>query len=118
MFKYNSSNNLMEYSIIQAKSKQLWIEAKRFYDFSSLPFKIGSFFFFNKILFVSKCNEVFIGNPLIPRSHCIIKVTILKHLLDQKIKVYKMRSKKKNRKTFGSRLKLTRIFVSMITINK
>merc|ERR1712050_110247 len=101
-------NILMEYSIVQAKGKQFWIEVNRFYDFSSLPFEVGSFFFFNKVLFVSKSLKVLVGAPFIPLEQCTIKVTVLKHFLDRKVKVYKMRPKKKSRKTFGSRLKLTR----------
>ena len=106
----------MEYGIVQATGKQFWIEINRFYDFSFLPFKIGSSFFFNKIILVSKYAKILIGSPFIPLNYCIIRVTILEHFLNRKVKVYKMRPKKKNRKTFGNRLLLTRVFVNTIII--
>ena len=40
---------------------------------------------------------------------------LLRHLSGPKVRVYKMKPKKKTRKTFGSRRKLTRVLISSIS---
>ena len=43
--------------------------------------------------------------------------TVIRHLAGRKIHVYKMRPKKKTRKMFGFRAKLTRVYINAITVN-
>ena len=44
----------------------------------------------------------------------MIEATVLRHISGSKIRVYKMRPKKKTRKTFGARPKLTRVYINSI----
>ena len=108
-YKYMES-----YAIVQASGKQFWVEENRFYDFDKLPLDRGDTFSLNQILLVNKENSVDIGRPFLNDSYKI-EATVLRHLSGPKIRVYKMRPKKKTRKTFGSRRKLTRVLINSIS---
>ena len=101
---------MLSYAIVQACGKQYWLEPGRFYDFDKLPFKAGDTFTLNNILLMNKGGEVSLGKPFLEPEFSI-DVKVLRHLSGTKTRVYKMRSKKKTRKTYGSRPKLTRILV-------
>ena len=102
------------YAIVQASGKQFWVEENKFYDFDKLPLDRGDVFSLNQILLVNKESSVSIGKPYLDSSYTV-EATVLRHLSGPKIRVYKMRPKKKTRKTFGSRPKLTRVLVNSIT---
>ena len=103
------------YAIVQASGKQFWIEENKFYDFDKLPLDRGDNFSLNQILLVkNQENSVSIGKPFLDASYSI-EATVLRHLSGPKIRVYKRRPKKKTRKTFGSRRKLTRVLINSIS---
>ena len=104
---------MVSYAIVQASGKQFWVEEKKFYDFDKLPLSRGDSFSLNQILLVNQNNEVNIGKPFLDQSYAI-EATVLRHLSGPKIRVYKMRPKKKTRKTFGERKKLTRVLINSI----
>jgi len=101
---------MLSYAIVQACGKQYWIEPGRFYDFDKLPFKVGDTFTLNNVLLMNNDGAVSLGKPFL-ESEFSIDVRVIRHLSGPKTRVYKMRSKKKTRKTYGSRPKLTRILV-------
>jgi len=107
------------YAIVQASGKQFWVEEDKFYDFDKLPLERGDSFALNQILLVN-CGDdpagssVDIGKPYLDASHSVT-ATVLRHVSGPKIRVYKMRPKKKTRKTFGSRRKLTRVLINSIS---
>ena len=105
---------MSSYAIIQASGKQFWVEEKKFYDFDKLPLDKGDNFLLNQILLVKQNNSVEVGKPFLDNKYAI-EATVLRHILGPKIRVYKMRPKKKTRKTFGSRRKLTRVLINSIT---
>jgi large subunit ribosomal protein L21 len=102
------------YAIVQASGKQFFIEENKFYDFDKLPLDRGDTFTLNQILLVNEENSVAIGKPFLDESHTV-EATVLRHLSGPRIRVYKMRPKKKTRKTFGSRRKLTRVLINSIS---
>ena len=102
------------YAIVQASGKQFWVEEDKFYDFDKLPLDRGDSFSLNQILLVKKEDSVAIGKPFLNESYTV-EATVLRHLSGPKIRVYKMRPKKKTRKTFGSRRKLTRVLINSIS---
>ena len=104
------------YAIVQASGKQFWIEENKFYDLDKLPLDKGDHFSFNQVLLVKNQDTIDIGKPFLG-DQCTIEATVLRHLSGPKIRVYKMRSKKKTRKTFGSRRKLTRVLINSIKKN-
>ena len=101
------------YAIVQASGKQFWVEENKFYDFDKLPLDRGDIFSLNQILLVNQNDSVQIGKPFLD-SEFTVKAKVLRHLSGPKIRVYKMRPKKKTRKTFGSRRKLTRVLITSI----
>jgi large subunit ribosomal protein L21 len=104
---------MASYAIVQACGKQYWIEEDKFYDFDKLPLDAGDNFSLNKILLVKEQGTVKIGKPFLDEEYKV-QATVLRHLAGPKIRVYKMRPKKKTRKTFGCRRKLTRVLVKSI----
>jgi large subunit ribosomal protein L21 len=54
--------------------------------------------------------KVSLGKPFLEPEFSI-DVKVIRHLSGPKTRVYKMRSKKKTRKTYGSRPKLTRVLM-------
>jgi len=102
------------YAIVQASGKQFWIEERKFYDFDKLPLNRGDMFNLNQILLVKDMDSVSIGKPFLDKEFNI-EATVLRHLSGSKVRVYKMRPKKKTRKTFGSRRKLTRVLINSIS---
>ena len=107
------SSYMESYAIVQASGKQFWVEENKFYDFDKLPLDRGDTFSLNQILLVNKDDSVAIGKPFLESSYTV-EATVLRHLSGPKIRVYKMRPKKKTRKTFGSRQKLTRVLINSI----
>ena len=101
---------MLSYAIVQACGKQYWVEPGRFYDFDKLPFKAGDTFTLNNILLMNTGGEISLGKPFLDPEFSI-DVKVVRHLSGPKTRVYKMRSKKKTRKTYGSRPKLTRVLV-------
>ena len=102
------------YAIVQASGKQFLVEENKFYDFDKLPLDRGDTFTLNQILLVNKENSIAVGRPFLDKKYSV-EATVLRHLSGPKIRVYKMRPKKKTRKTFGSRRKLTRILINSIS---
>ena len=102
------------YAIVQAGGEQFWIEENKFYDFNKLPLDPGDQFNLNQILLVREQDSLSLGTPYLDKTYSV-KATVLRHLSGPKIRVYKMRPKKKTRKTFGSRRSLTRILINSIT---
>ena len=105
---------MSSYAIVLASGKQFWIEECKFYDFDKLPLNRGDMFNLNQILLVKEDNSVSIGKPFLDKEFSI-EATVLRHLSGSKVRVYKMRPKKKTRKTFGSRRKLTRVLINSIS---
>ena len=68
----------------------------------------------NDIDKISGCIYQAIGKPFLDSTYTV-EATVLRHLSGPKIRVYKMRPKKKTRKTFGSRRKLTRVLINSIS---
>ena len=101
---------MLSYAIVQACGKQYWVEPGRFYDFDKLPFQAGDSFTLNNVLLMNTGGKVSLGKPFLDPEFSI-DVKVLRHLSGPKTRVYKMRSKKKTRKTYGSRPKLTRVLV-------
>ncbi|CAL8412446.1 unnamed protein product [Dictyota dichotoma] len=124
----------MEYAIIEAGGRQFWIEPKKFIEFNRIKSCVGSTITLKRILFVKKIviNEIphsglnskenvikriketitFVGQPYI--TNIFIKGVVSKHFLGPKILVFKMKPKKKFRKKFGHRQKLTRLLIKEI----
>jgi len=104
---------MSSYAIVKAGGRQLWVEENRFYDMNKLALQVGDTFSLDQILLVKKNGTLEIGKPFLTGQY-VIEAKVLRHLSGSKVRVYKMRPKKKTRKTFGFRPKLTRVYISSI----
>ena len=107
---------MVSYAVVEACGKQFWLEEGRFYDFNKLPLNKGDLFTLNKVLVVNNDDDILIGNPYLDKEYTIT-VEVLRHIAGPKVRVYKMRPKKKTRRTFGSKPKFTRVLVKSIVKN-
>lgn len=121
----------MEYAIIEVSGRQFWVEPRKFIEFNRLFSDIGSIIVFRRILFAKKTmflevphledsslvkqikkTTILVGQPYL--TNIVVKGIVSKHFLGPKILVFKMRPKKKYRKKFGHRQKLTRLLINHI----
>nr|QCI05176.1 ribosomal protein L21 [Centroceras clavulatum] len=102
----------MNYAIIEASGKQVWVQPGRFYDFNYISSEPGDIIHLNRVLLSCKVKEVRLGYPCISGSY--VKAIVLKHLKGRKVTIFKMKSKKNVRIKNGHRQKLTRLLVEQI----
>ncbi len=105
----------MAYAIIEIGGTQLWVEPGRFYDVNRLHHDIDATMSIDKVLLVHDGTEATVGQPLVKGA--TVDITVMRHLRDRKIIVYKMQPKKKTRKKRGHRQELTRFMVDSIQVN-
>lgn len=104
----------MTYAIIETGGKQFRVEPGRFYDVERLAVEENGKVSIDRVLFVENDGEVSIGQPWVEGA--TVEGTVLRHLRDRKIIVYKMRPKKKTRKKQGHRQELTRLMIDSISV--
>nr|YP_009396530.1 ribosomal protein L21 [Vertebrata australis]ARW65716.1 ribosomal protein L21 [Vertebrata australis] len=103
----------MTYAVIDLGGNQIIIEPGKFYDINYISAAPGDVIKFNRVLFLNKGNNDYdLGSPCL--HNVSVKATILKHLTDDKIAVFKVKPKKNNRVRRGHRQKLTRVFIEDI----
>jgi large subunit ribosomal protein L21 len=105
---------MTSYAIIETGGKQLRVEPGRFYDVERLAVEPDSQITIDKVLFVQDDGAISVGQPLV--AGATVEATVMSHLRDRKIIVYKMRPKKKTRKKQGHRQELTRLMIDSINI--
>lgn len=104
----------MKYAIIESCGKQIWVEEGKFYDLNYIPGEPGDSIKLNRVLFLNQEGKIQIGKPCL--HNIIIEGTILRHLKNKKITVFKVKPKKNNKIKQGHRQKLTRLLIKKILI--
>nr|YP_009394470.1 ribosomal protein L21 [Vertebrata thuyoides]ARW63032.1 ribosomal protein L21 [Vertebrata thuyoides] len=102
----------MTYAVIDLGGNQIIIEPGKFYDINYVSAEPGDIIRFNRVLFLNKDSNYSLGSPCL--DNVSVKATILRHLSDNKITVFKVKPKKNNRFKKGHRQKLTRVFIEDI----
>ncbi len=105
---------MTSYAIIEAGGKQLRVEPGRFYDINRLAAEPDTKITIDKVLFVQDDGDISVGQPLV--AGATVEATVMQHLRDRKIIVYKMQPKKKTRKKQGHRQDLTRLMIDSINV--
>ncbi len=105
----------MNYAIIEASGKQFWVEPGKFYDLNHLNLNPGDKISLVRVLLINNNGDVTVGQPCL--ENVSVEATVLGHIRNRKVTVYKMRPKKKTRKKQGHRDSLTRIMVTNISIS-
>lgn len=106
----------MKYAIVEISGKQFWVEIGKFYDFNRIPTELGKEILLNRVLLLNNEGETLIGQPYL--NNVKIQGKIIKHLRGKKKIIYKMKSKKKTRRTQGHRQEFTRILIENIKVKK
>ena len=104
----------MAYAIIETGGKQLRVEPGRFYDIERLAVEEDGSVVIDQVFYVENDGEISVGQPLVEGA--TVEGTVMRHLRDRKIIVYKMRPKKKTRKKQGHRQELTRLMIDSISL--
>ena len=102
----------MDYAIVELSGKQIWIEKGKFYDINKINSTVGSKISLNRMLLLSKNNELSLGYPYLDNKQAM--ATVLRHFKGTKFVVYKMKPKKKMRRKQGFRKEITRIIIDNI----
>ena len=102
----------MTYAIVEIGGRQFWVQSGNFYDVNRIHAKPGKTIILNKVLFLNKKGNIFIGSPCI--QNVSIKAKVLKHLKGRKITVFKMKPKKNMKSKQGHRQELTRVLIQEI----
>lgn len=103
----------MEYAIVEASGRQFWVEAGKFINVNKLVLGEGTKIVLQRILFVRKEKDFFIGSPYLNEGK--IEATVGFHFAGPKVVVFKMKPKKKYRRKFGARQQMTRLHINNIT---
>lgn len=105
----------MTYAVIEIGGHQLLVKPGYFYDLNKIPLNVGKTILFKKVLLLNHQGSVEIGKPCL--FNVKIVATVIQHLKNRKLTVFKMKSKKKTRRRQGHRQDLTRLRVCSIYVN-
>lgn len=102
----------MKYAVIQLQGKQYQVEAGQKLTVDLLEGKAGDEVEITDVLLVNDAGKVQVGTPLVKDAKVTLK--ILESGKDEKLRVFKYKSKSKYRKTIGHRQRITNLEVVSI----
>ncbi len=102
----------MKYAVIQLQGKQYRVSEGDLLTIDRLEAEAGSELQISDVLLVSDGEEKKVGTPMVAGVSVTLKVE--EHGLDEKIRVFKYKSKSKYRKTHGHRQRVTNVRVQKI----
>lgn len=102
----------MESAIFAAGGKQYRVKAGDTVDVELFGAKTGDSHVFKEILLLAKDGGVEVGAPHL--SGVAVRATVLEELRGEKIRVFKMRRRKKSRRTRGHRQSFARVRIDGI----
>jgi len=102
------------FAIIQTGAKQYKVEKGTVLDIERLDAEEGKTIKTENVLLVEDKGKTSIGTPLIKGA--TVSMKIVEHKRADKIKVYKMKSKKRYQKTQGHRQEITTIEITDIKV--
>jgi large subunit ribosomal protein L21 len=100
------------YAVVATGGKQYRVSVGATFRVEKLPQEIGDVVDMPRVLLVANESEVQTGNPLVEGA--CVKAEILGHGRDKKIRVFKMKRRKKYRRTQGHRQAFTELRVTEI----
>lgn len=99
-------------AIIETGGKQFRVAEGDTITVEKLPEEAGEQVVFDRVLTVSKEDELMVGRPVVEGAKVVGKV--LEHGKDRKIIVFKYKAKKNYRRKQGHRQPLTRVLIEKI----
>ena len=100
------------YAVVRTGGKQYRLGIGDSVKVEKLPNEVGNIVELSQILMVSDGSEVKVGTPLV--SGASVKAEIIGHGRNKKIRVFKMKRRKKYRRTQGHRQAFTQLKVTEI----
>ena len=100
------------YAVVRTGGKQYRLGVGDSVKVENLPDEVGNIVELSQILMVSDGSEVKVGTPLVAGAS--VKAEIVGHGRDKKIRVFKMKRRKKYRRTQGHRQAFTQLKVTEI----
>ena len=100
------------YAVVRTGGKQYRLGIGDSIKVEKLPNEVGNIIELSQILMVSDGNEVKVGAPLVTGAS--LKAEIVRHGRNKKIRVFKMKRRKKYRRTQGHRQAFTQLKVTEI----
>ena len=107
---YNT--DLMKYAVIQLQGKQYRISEGDVLTIDRLEAEAGQEHQVSEVLMLTDGDDTQIGTPTLAGHAVTLKV--MEHGLDEKLRVFKYKSKSKYRKTHGHRQRVTNVQVAKI----
>tara|TARA_B100001123_G_scaffold44203_1_gene45306 strand:+ start:392 stop:703 length:312 start_codon:yes stop_codon:yes gene_type:complete len=100
------------YAVVRTGGKQYRLGIGDSVKVEKLPNEVGNVVELSQILMVSDGSDVKVGTPLVAGAS--VKAEIIGHGRNKKIRVYKMKRRKKYRRTQGHRQSFTQLKVTEI----
>lgn len=100
------------YAIVEISGKQFKVKEKDKIFVPHMNTEEGAEVKFDKVLLVSKENDIKIGTPFIEKAS--VEAKVLKHIKDDKVIVFKKKRRKSYRLLKGHRQQYTQIEISKI----
>ena len=101
------------FAVIESGGKQHRVAEGDYLKIELLKAEEGSKIEFEKVLMISNGKDSKIGDPFLEKAKVTGKV--IKHGKSSKIKVFKMKRRKDNRRTQGHRQKYTEVLIEAIS---
>lgn len=100
------------FAIIEVGGQQFKVEKGTVIEVGQLPEKEGSAIELNNVLLLNDNGKISVGTPLLTGAFASAKV--LAHRKGEKVTIFKMKSKKRYRRTRGHRQSLTKLEITDI----
>jgi large subunit ribosomal protein L21 len=100
------------YAVIETGGKQYRVAAGDIIDVEKLPAETGAQVQLERVLMLAGDEGITIGTPVVTGAS--VTATVAEHFRGPKIRVFKMKAKKRYRRTMGHRQSLTRIKIDAI----
>ncbi|MBN1636338.1 MAG: 50S ribosomal protein L21 [Deltaproteobacteria bacterium] len=104
------------YAVIKTGGKQYKVQEGDTIRIEKLDAQKGEQITFDDILFVGGDEEYQLGKPIVDGAS--VKARVVRQMRDKKIIVFKMKRRKRYRKTQGHRQNLTEIFITKVEPGK
>lgn len=105
--------NEEKFAVIKISGTQLKVHEGSEYDVNKLNGKKGDTLEIKDVLLVHDGKDTKIGTPLVDGAKVVVEITSQKK--DEKVRVFKYKSKSRYRKTQGHRALITRVSVKSIS---
>lgn len=102
------------FAVLETGGKQYRIEQSSIITVEKLEGENGTHLELDKVLLLSTDNNTVVGQPYV--ANTLVKATILDQFKSKKVRVYKMKPRKRYRKTRGHRQNYTKLRIDEIQV--